>query len=172
MRLANYLEGSVIRAGIVENDKIYPVSAERDITVDRILASGARVSKVGHGVPVSSVRLLSPVLSPEKIFCIAANYWAHIKEGGAKDAEPYPEPYLFTKFKNALRGPGDPILLPKVSKEVDWEVELAVIIGKEGKYIKRENALQHVAGYAVSNDVSFRDFQAARYLRVSQTPSG
>ncbi|HUI01792.1 MAG TPA: fumarylacetoacetate hydrolase family protein, partial [Nitrososphaerales archaeon] len=68
-------------------------------------------------------------------------------------------PYFFTKFRSALLGPGDQILLPRVSTKVDWEVELAVIIGKGGKYISRDRALDHVAGYTVANDISFRDLQ-------------
>jgi 2-keto-4-pentenoate hydratase/2-oxohepta-3-ene-1,7-dioic acid hydratase in catechol pathway len=79
---------------------------------------------------------------------------------------------LFTKFRNALIGPGDPILIPKISKKVDWEVELAVIIGRAGKYITRKDAMNYVAGYAISNDVSFRDFQFDTQLPDGKTTLG
>jgi 2-keto-4-pentenoate hydratase/2-oxohepta-3-ene-1,7-dioic acid hydratase in catechol pathway len=102
------------------------------------------------------VRLLSPVTSPEKIFCVAENYRSHVEESAGKVAT---KPYLFTKFRNTIIGPGDPIVIPKISHRADWEVELAVVIGKQGKHIAREQALDFVAGYCVSNDISFRDLQ-------------
>lgn len=133
--------------------------------MDKILAKGLldslkkrRNALVGStvGIPLSSVRLLSPVLLPEKIFCVAENYRSHVKEADGKVAK---KPYLFTKFRNAIVGPDDPILIPRISKKVDWEAELAVVIGKEGKHIPEERAINHVAGYCISNDVSFRDIQ-------------
>ena len=69
------------------------------------------------------------------------------------------EPYFFTKFRNALIGPNEPILIPRISTKADWEAELAVIIGRAGKNIEGKSAMDHVAGYAVANDVSFRDLQ-------------
>ena len=70
-----------------------------------------------------------------------------------------PNPYFLTKFRKALIGPYDPILIPKISTKADWEAELAVVIGKVGKNIPRKDAMEYVAGYAVSNDISFRDLQ-------------
>ena len=109
-----------------------------------------------RGVSLDKVRFASPVLNPEKIFLAATNYVSH---GEQQKVPPPPEPYFFTKFRNAVIGHGDPILLPRVSKKVDWEVELAVIIGKQGKYIQKNHAMEHVAGYTIANDISFRDLQ-------------
>jgi len=135
------------------------------LTVDEILSNGflhslrllsANVISSKLGKPVRSVKLRSPVLFPEKILLVAINYGSHSKEQEIKLPT---TPYFFTKFRNALIGPGDPIILPRVSKQVDWEAELAVIIGKTGKNISRKDAMDYVAGYAISNDVSFRDYQ-------------
>lgn len=133
--------------------------------VDEVLSRGLLNSLLGReeemaratqGVTLESVRLSSPILSPEKIFCVAENYRAHAREAGGQPAE---KPYLFTKFRNTIIGPGDPILIPKISRKADWEAELAVVIGRGGKHIPREQAMDYVAGYTISNDVSFRDLQ-------------
>jgi 2-keto-4-pentenoate hydratase/2-oxohepta-3-ene-1,7-dioic acid hydratase in catechol pathway len=115
-----------------------------------------RIVETNSGIPVSSVKLLSPVLKPEKILLVARNYLSHNLEQNAK---PPPEPYFFTKFRNALIGNGEAILIPRISTKADWEGELAVIIGKAGKNIPRMEAMEYVAGYSVANDVSFRDLQ-------------
>jgi len=105
---------------------------------------------------ISNVRLGAPVYRPSKIICLGKNYAEHAKEGGFE----YPEkPLLFCKTPNALNGPFDPIILPKSSAKTDWEVELAVIIGKEGKGIRKEDAHDYIAGYSVMNDVSGREAQ-------------
>jgi len=136
------------------------------LTIDRILAEGllpslqrdAEKTIANHsGLPVDSVKLLSPILNPEKILLMAVNYKAHRRESQTEGAPEHP--YLFTKFRNTLIGPGDAVQVPKISHETDWEVELAVIIGRIGKNIPRTDAMSYVAGYAVSNDISFRDLQ-------------
>ncbi len=104
----------------------------------------------------SEVRLRPPITNPQKIFCVATNYPSHLKE---VDAEPPPEPYFFCKFANSLVGSNDPVAIPKASTKVDYEGELAVIIGKRGKYISRRDAYSYVGGYCVANDVSYRDLQ-------------
>jgi 2-keto-4-pentenoate hydratase/2-oxohepta-3-ene-1,7-dioic acid hydratase in catechol pathway len=121
-----------------------------------IQTAAPRISTLDGGFSLESAQLRSPILNPEKILLVARNYLSHNKE---QDAKPPVEPYFFTKFRNALIGPGEPILIPKVSHKADWEVELAVIIGTAGRNIPREDAFAHVAGYAVANDVSFRDLQ-------------
>ncbi len=102
------------------------------------------------------VRLRAPLLRPGKIICLGLNYADHAKETNSPIPQ-YPE--LFNKFANALIGPGEPIVLPRVSQQVDYEAELAVVIGKAGRYVAEERALEHVAGYTILNDVSVRDFQ-------------
>jgi len=101
-------------------------------------------------------RLGPPVASPMKIICVGRNYIEHVKEGNKEVPD---HPLLFCKTPNALTGPFDEIILPKSSTKVDWEVELAVIIGKEGKAIPEDEAFGHIAGYTVMNDVSARDVQ-------------
>jgi 2,4-diketo-3-deoxy-L-fuconate hydrolase len=104
------------------------------------------------------VRFGPPVARPSKIICLGKNYPEHAKEGGFDMPE---APLLFCKTPNALNGPFDPVLLPRSSDQIDWEVELAVVIGRAGKRISPSRALGHVAGYSVMNDVSGRRAQFA-----------
>jgi 2-keto-4-pentenoate hydratase/2-oxohepta-3-ene-1,7-dioic acid hydratase in catechol pathway len=104
-------------------------------------------------------RLGSPVARPSKIVCIGLNYIDHAKE---TNATPPPEPVIFMKSTTALVGPNDDIVIPKNSKKTDWEVELALVIGKKASYVEESEALQYVAGYCLHNDVSEREFQIER----------
>ncbi|NMJ40332.1 fumarylacetoacetate hydrolase family protein [Roseomonas sp. JC162] len=104
-------------------------------------------------------RLGPPVTGMKNLVCIGLNYADHAAETGA----PIPkEPIVFLKSLNALSGPNDDVVIPRNSVKTDWEVELAIIIGTRAKYVSEENALDHVAGYAVGNDVSEREWQAER----------
>lgn len=102
------------------------------------------------------VRIGSPIARPSKIICLGKNYSEHVSEGGFENP---PRPLLFCKTLNALTGPYDPIILPISGRQVDWEVELAVIISREGKRIKKKDASSYIAGYTVMNDVSEREAQ-------------
>ncbi len=188
MKLAHYVKDGSTRVAVISKGLVFdlhdaakklelPLAAEGP-TIEKILSNGMlpsleeeskKIIGTVSGVPVGSVRLVSPILNPEKILFLAVNYVSHSKEQNVK---PPSEPYLFTKFRNAIIGPGEPILIPKVSKKVDWEVELAVIIGKPGKYITKKEAMSHVAGYAIANDVSFRDFQFSTRLPDGKTNLG
>jgi 2-keto-4-pentenoate hydratase/2-oxohepta-3-ene-1,7-dioic acid hydratase in catechol pathway len=96
------------------------------------------------------------VPDPPKILCIGLNYRDHAAESGA----PLPkEPVVFSKFATALIGPGDAIVLPAVSREVDYEAELVLVVGKRGRHLTAANALEHLAGYTIGHDVSARDWQ-------------
>ncbi|MEB2782387.1 fumarylacetoacetate hydrolase family protein [Algoriphagus sp. C2-6-M1] len=106
-------------------------------------------------IPAGS-RLGSPIARPSKIVCIGLNYRKHAIESGMAVPE---VPIIFMKATSSLCGPFDNILIPKNSVKTDWEVELAVVIGKRAKYVSKENAMDYVAGYCVHNDVSERDFQ-------------
>ncbi len=134
-------------------------NGKRVSSVDDILAYGLldhlKSAEWTKSLSLDSVRLLSPILNPEKIYCAAVNYFSHGREQNVK---PPSEPYFFTKFRNSLIGPNDPILL-NGSNNVDYEAELAVIIGKKGRDIPKSRAMEHVAGYSIANDVSFRDRQ-------------
>jgi 2,4-didehydro-3-deoxy-L-rhamnonate hydrolase len=107
----------------------------------------------------ATVRLGPPVARPGKIVCVGMNYRAHASEQGL---EPPKEPVLFMKATTALSGPNDDLLLPRGSVKTDWEVELAVIIGKRAKYVEKAAALEHIAGFAVHNDYSEREYQLER----------
>lgn len=107
----------------------------------------------------SKIRLGPCVADTSKFICIGLNYADHAAESGL---EVPPEPVIFMKATSAICGPNDPIVIPRGSKKTDWEVELAVIIGKRAKYVSEEDAMDYVAGYAVTNDVSERAFQIER----------
>ncbi len=116
---------------------------------DRFQAEGILFS-------LREVRLRPPIPNPAKVICLGLNYRDHAEESGA----PVPEvPELFAKYANALIGPGEPIRIPRVSTQVDYEAELAVVIGRGGRYIPEAEAYEYVAGYTAFNDVSARDFQ-------------
>jgi 2,4-diketo-3-deoxy-L-fuconate hydrolase len=107
----------------------------------------------------ANTRIGCPVAKPSKILCIGLNYAVHAKETNA--ALPT-EPILFMKSTTAVTGPNDAIMIPKNSVKTDWEVELAFVIGKRASYVSEENAMDHVAGYCLHNDVSEREFQLER----------
>ena len=107
-------------------------------------------------VPASSARLHAPIADPGKFICIGLNYSDHAAEANM----PVPkEPPIFAKWSNAILDPGEPILRPRGSKQLDWEVELGVVIGKPARYVSRDKALEFVWGYTIINDASARDFQ-------------
>ncbi|NWW77032.1 FAH2A protein, partial [Climacteris rufus] len=136
-----------------------------------------------HRVPRGNVQLLAPVGDPEKVICVGLNYHDHCQEQGVKVPK---EPLIFSKFPSAITGPfddivhpqdtsvgtpgpspqsllGRPCQLPILSpQELDWEVELAAVIGKRGRHIEEAAALEHVLGFTVANDVSARDWQMRR----------
>ena len=106
-----------------------------------------------------SVRLGPPVAGVGKIIAIGLNYADHAKESGMDLPT---EPVVFMKAVTALSGPNDPVVLPRGSKKSDWEVELAAVVGRKAQYVEEEEALDFVAGYAVMNDVSEREYQLER----------
>ena len=103
-----------------------------------------------------SIRLGAPLVRPSKIVCVGLNYAMHAKESGMDIPE---EPILFFKASSAIVGPYDSIVIPRGSKKTDWEVELAVIIGKKASYVSEIDAMDHVYGYVLHNDVSERAYQ-------------
>jgi 2,4-diketo-3-deoxy-L-fuconate hydrolase len=117
--------------------------------VSRLKASGRELIE----------RLGPPIPHPSKIICLGKNYVEHAREGGFDVPE---APLLFCKSPNAVNGPFDPVIMPRSSARIDWEVELAVVIGREGKRISRADAMDYVAGYTVLNDVSARQAQFAQ----------
>jgi 2-keto-4-pentenoate hydratase/2-oxohepta-3-ene-1,7-dioic acid hydratase in catechol pathway len=120
---------------------------------------GLQVDVEALPLVTGSPRLGPCVAGTGKFICIGLNYSDHAAETGAKVP---PEPIIFMKATSAICGPNDPILIPRGSEKTDWEVELGVVIGKPAKYVAEADAMAHVAGYCVINDVSERAFQTER----------
>ncbi len=107
----------------------------------------------------ATIRLGAPLTRPSKIVCVGLNYAQHAAEAGMKVPQ---EPVLFFKSTTALIGPNDDVVMPKGSTKTDWEVELAIVIGKKASYVEEADAFDHIAGYVLHNDVSERAFQIER----------
>ena len=107
----------------------------------------------------AGIRLGPPLCRPSKIICIGLNYAKHAQESGMDIPK---EPVLFFKATSAIVGPNDEVVIPKGSKKTDWEVELAIVIGKKASYVSEEDAMSHIAGYVLHNDYSEREFQIER----------
>jgi 2-keto-4-pentenoate hydratase/2-oxohepta-3-ene-1,7-dioic acid hydratase in catechol pathway len=116
----------------------------------------AKISGLHDEGDAMEVRLGPPVVRPSKLICLGKNYLEHAQEGNFDAPE---KPLLFAKAPSALSGPTDPIVLPRSCGQVDWEVELALVVGREGKRISRDRAWDYIAGYSVMNDVSGREAQ-------------
>ena len=166
MRLATYrLEDSTLGAVRVEGDEVVvlPFSDVGALLADpRWRELAAEVC--GTRLPYDSARLATLVPRPPKVWCVGMNYRGHLQETG----HPVPDyPTLFAKFAIALIGPTDNITLPDSSDQVDWEVELAVVIGRGGRNVSVDHAMDHVAGFSVMNDISMRDWQrrTSQYLQ-------
>ena len=110
----------------------------------------------GPALPLTGVELLPPVTDPQKIVCIGLNYRAHAAEAGL---DPPAAATFFAKFANALAAPGATVALPAVSEKVDYEAEVAFVIGERAKDVDEDDALHHIAGYTLMNDLSARDLQ-------------
>jgi 2-keto-4-pentenoate hydratase/2-oxohepta-3-ene-1,7-dioic acid hydratase in catechol pathway len=149
--------------GIVEGENFLDVGtvlASRYADLKTAIGSGlsgvADAKSKAAVVPTSKVNWLPVIPNPDKILCVGLNYETHRKETGRSEVE---HPTIFSRYANSQTGHLRPILRPRVSTHLDFEGELAVIIGKAGRYISRANAMDHVAGYSCYNDGSIRDFQ-------------
>jgi 2,4-didehydro-3-deoxy-L-rhamnonate hydrolase len=167
MKLIRFGEPGKEKPGVIINEKRYDLSKEVKDYDEEFFGSGG-IQKLkdyinkNHDnlVPVADdVRLGAPLARPSKIICIGLNYIDHAKETGAA---PPQEPIVFFKSTTAMVGPDDDIIIPKGSKKTDWEVELAIVIGKKATYVTESEAMVHVAGYCLHNDVSERAFQLER----------
>lgn len=165
MRLATYAGASAPRVGIVRDDRVFAVDVP---SMEDLLAEGeagiaraARAADTGSGEALADVRLRAPVLRPRKFLGIAANYQSHIDEVKAANPDYVPPVHQrwFAKLPTSINGPFDPILLPPEGGELDWEVELAVVIGRRCRRVPADRAHEVVAGYTICNDVSVRDWQ-------------
>ncbi len=140
--------------GVLRDDQIADVNAP---SLRSLLAAGGleRV-ETGAGVPLAEARLLPPIPDPGKLICIGLNYRSHAAEAGL---EPPSAPTFFAKFANALVPDGTSVPLPAYSDRVDYEAEVAFVIGSRAKDVPEERALEHIAGYTLLNDLSARDYQ-------------
>lgn len=127
----------------------FSAEAERDLR-------GSNPTLAKNTYSPESIDYYPPIANPEKILCLAANYMAHAQEA---EIRPPSEPYIFYKPPSSLTGHERPVMIPRSSEKVDYEVELAVVIGRMGKYVEGSKAYEHVFGYTVFNDISFRDKQ-------------
>jgi len=167
MKLIRYRENQQEKTGVVSDGKYYDTSSfgqdydEKFFETDGLARLKNFIDKNGKVLPRLSddVMLAAPIARPSKIVCIGLNYADHARETGAT---PPPEPVIFMKATTALCGPFDDIIIPKNSVKTDWEVELAVVIGKKASYVSEQDAMNYVAGYCLHNDVSEREFQIER----------
>jgi len=166
MRLVNFRKSGKHALGARLGDAIVDLTAAGlPDSVDALLTLGAdgmhraqaAAKKGGATLPLASAKLLAPVLNSSKAIAVGLNYIDHAAESPYKDAPKYP--VLFHRFPSSWVAHGEALLKPKVSDQFDYEAELAVIIGTGGRYIAKEKALDHVAGYSLFNDGSIRDYQ-------------
>jgi len=163
MKLVRYGAQGAEKPGLIDaGGRLRDLSAHLpDIAGDALARLGDLAALSPESLPLveGNPRLGACVGGIGKFICIGLNYSDHAAESGM--AVP-PEPIIFAKYTSAVCGPNDPILIPRGSEKTDWEVELAVVIGKPAKYVTEAEALDHVAGYCVVNDVSERSFQTER----------
>ena len=165
MKLVRYGEVGKEKPGIIIGEDIFDVSAHVN-DYDEDFFGGDAIEELKKKVEggwlekvEQPIRLGAPLARPSKIICVGLNYKDHAAETNA----PIPaEPILFFKATSAIVGPNDDLIIPKNSKKTDWEVELAIVIGKKASYVEEQNALDHVAGYVLHNDYSEREFQLER----------
>ena len=178
MKIAAYLDQGRPCAGIVSADlqSLLPLemtaadSLRGVLPIVELLAQGKPMPATGAPVALSAVKLIAPLPRPRRnIFCVGKNYHAHAKEfaGSGFDSSAKPGgdvptvPIIFTKVPESVIGPNEPIVIvPEVSTAIDYEAELTVVIGRGGKGIKAADAMKHVWGYTIINDVTARDWQS------------
>jgi acylpyruvate hydrolase len=157
MRFVSYTYEGQVGAGLVAGEEVIPLRGIGELGVETPIELLEDPSlDTAAAVPYADVKLRPVIPRPEKIICVGLNYKSHIQETGREDSD---YPVLFGKFPGALTAPGATIELPPESHQVDYEGELAVIMGRAGRRISEDRALEHVAGYAVANDVTMRDYQ-------------
>ncbi|MBC6607555.1 fumarylacetoacetate hydrolase family protein [Hymenobacter sp. BT188] len=167
MKLIRYGAPGQEKPGVILHDQKVDVSAfGEDYNEAFFVNNGLQrlaeflQKKEGQLAPIADTeRLGPPVARPSKLLCIGLNYIDHARETGAT---PPPEPVLFMKATTSYTGPYDDIIIPRNSTKTDWEVELAVVIGKRASYVEEADAADYIAGYALHNDVSEREFQLER----------
>jgi 2-keto-4-pentenoate hydratase/2-oxohepta-3-ene-1,7-dioic acid hydratase in catechol pathway len=166
MRLITYYSPSGPRVAGMRDNRFVDLNHADPLVpacIKKLLAQGPegigraqQALSAGKPIPPDEFHPAPPIPNPEKIICVGLNYADHARETGAKAP---PEPILFCKLSSAVCGDRQPIVLPRLSKEVDFEAELVVVIGRGGRHIALADAMRHVGGYCCGNDVSARDWQ-------------
>ena len=156
MKLVTYsVDGGAVGIGSVEDGEIRPLGGSSMLEYIEHGRSADR-QPGGERVPLDAARLHAPVPRPQKVIGIGLNYSDHAAETGAQIPD---KPIVFAKYPNTVVGPGEPIRIPAITEQVDYEAELAVVIGRTARNVSREEALEYVFGYTNANDVSSRDLQ-------------
>lgn len=156
MKLVTFTHNERRQLGEVIGDEVYSLASTDTMRMHEVIARGITPGRVSQRYPLAELTLNAP-LRPGKIIAIGRNYAEHAQETGN---EPPPRPLIFAKFPSAVIDPGAAICWdPAITQEVDWEVELAVVIGRRARHVAEADALQYVFGYTVGNDVSARDLQ-------------
>lgn len=163
MRLASFSHGGRASYGIVNGDRLVDlgklIGAQYPDLKALLTAGPALLDKVrsqAPTIPVSEVKFLPVIPNPDKIFCAGLNYRSHVEETGRTESE---KPVIFLRLAASQVGHGQPMICPTASTQFDYEGELAVVIGKRGRRIPRDKALDYIAGYSCYNDGSLRDWQ-------------
>lgn len=170
MRLARVTLNGTLGLAAKSDDKVTIAFGAELADLDHHIAAGTLAdagakAAAGETVNEADLTFLPPLVRPSKIICLGLNYRDHALESGLGIPD---FPVLFARFPSSLIGHGAPIILPKVSTQLDWEAELVAVLGKGGKNIAEADALSHVAGYSAFNDGSIRDYQ----LRTPQWTAG
>jgi 2-keto-4-pentenoate hydratase/2-oxohepta-3-ene-1,7-dioic acid hydratase in catechol pathway len=168
MQLVTFQHNGSAKPGAIAGDRVIGLQAAGFSTLLHIIQGGSealqRIKTLLDNppkdeiVPLAKARLLAPLSRPPKIICVGLNYRDHALECKAEIPK---VPTLFSKYTTSIIGPGEAIVLPKNSKQPDYEAEFAVVIGKGGRYVSRDSWRDHVFGYTNLNDVSARDYQEA-----------
>ena len=171
MKIATFSVQTEQHIGLVKDDQIISITAlgpeEFPACMKKFIERGSELRSRAEQLieqrvnddaifKLSEVNILPPIAKPDKIICVGLNYFDHCKETGM---EPPASPVIFSKYSNAITGHNDPIEIPINSTEVDFEAELAFVIGKEAKRVSEEEADDYVFGYTIMNDISARDLQ-------------
>jgi 2-keto-4-pentenoate hydratase/2-oxohepta-3-ene-1,7-dioic acid hydratase in catechol pathway len=164
MRFVTFVRQGAVGFGVLlDNDEVADLSdalpqarSLREVLAQDRVAEAGRAVAAAPRLALADVQLLPVIPDPSKVICVGINYVAHAAEAGRTVGE---HPVIFQRYADTLIGHGQPLLRPTASEQFDFEGEIAVVIGKGGDHIAREDALDHVAGYTLFNDASVRDWQ-------------
>lgn len=166
MKLVTFTHNGSTRTGAVAGDGVVDLHAA-DSSIpgsmidllsagDEAMAAARKAADSATPIPLADVTFEAPIARPGKVLAIGLNYRDHAEESGQEIPK---KPVVFAKVSTCITGPGKPVYIPRVSRALDYEAELCFVIGKKGRYISKDDALDYIAGYMCGNDVSVRDWQ-------------